>query len=150
MVAGSRSKTCNFRKAITSGARNYKLINGLRCLARPPSGMIYIPACTLITFVDPEHSLLHPFTAAPRCAIASSDPANYNTCTGKREVQRAGKPQSLNNLVGCVRRKNRLCHHPSTVSPLVVHPAFHPILDRFVICHSAPGILPFARDDPFA
>lgn len=27
---------------------------------------------------------------------------------------------------------------------------FHPILDRFVICHSAPGILPFAHDDPFA
>lgn len=94
-----------------------------------PSGMIYIPACTLITSVDPARFPLFPWsTAAPRCrcAVAPSDLANYNTCTGKCKVQRAGKPQSLNNIryVRRILRENRLCHRPSApnaaVSPLVV------------------------------
>ena len=66
-----------------------------------------------------------------RCAIASSDLANYNTCTGKCKVQRAGKPQSLNNI-RCVRR---ILREPSSpfcyvaVSPLVV---IHPVSALFL------------------
>lgn len=90
-----------------------------------------------------------------RYAIASSDLANYNTCNSKCKVQRAGKPQSLNNI-GYVRRTSR---EPALSSPFRSNhrcfaprrpSGFRPILDGFVICHSAPGILPFAHDDPFA
>lgn len=105
--------------------------------------MIYIPACTLITSVDPARR--SPFLFPPFLIYRRT-----GALAGKCKVQWAGKPQSLNN-VRCVQRTLRE-NRPQ--SPVIIARTLlyrlAPVLFltglSFVIAR--PGSSPFAHDDP--